>query len=176
MKTVEEQLSNYKSVHFNKRNIMTHFVGVPLIVWAVTILLSLHTFTIELAVTTLSYTPAYIFFTIVMLYYFKLHTKLALGMLIYVGLNIYLANLVSGMENAFWIGVISFAVGWVIQFIGHIYEKAKPAFMDDMMGLVIGPYFLMAEIYFAIGLEKKLASDITPLAIEKRRLIERAKT
>ena len=176
MKTVEEQLASYKSVHFNKRNIMSHFVGVPLIVWAVAVLLSLHTFTIDLAGTTLSYTPALIFFTITMLYYFKLHSKLALGMLFYVALNIYLANLVSGMENAFWLGITAFAVGWVIQFIGHVYEKAKPAFLDDIMGLAIGPLFLMAETYFALGLEKKLASDITPLAIEKRRLIERAKT
>lgn len=175
MKSVEEQLANYKSVHFNKRNIMTHFVGVPLIVWAVTVLLSLHTFTVILAGMTLTYTPALIFFTIIMLYYFKLHTKLAFGMLVYITLNIYLANLVSGMENAFWLGIIAFAVGWVIQFVGHIYEKAKPAFFDDIMGLAIGPLFLMAEAYFALGLEKKLASEITPMAIEKRRMIERAK-
>ena len=43
------------------------------------------------------------------------------------------------------------------------------------MGLVIGPLFLMAEVYFALGLEKKLHDDITPMAIEKRRLLERSK-
>ena len=48
--------------------------------------------------------------------------------------------------------------------------------MDDIMGLVIGPLFLMAEVYFALGLEKKLDGDITPMAIEKRRNIERNKT
>tara|TARA_R110000744_G_scaffold159371_1_gene275521 strand:- start:499 stop:1029 length:531 start_codon:yes stop_codon:yes gene_type:complete len=176
MKTVEEQLSNYKSVHFNKRNIASHFIGIPLIVWAVTVLLSLNTFTLELAGITLTYTPAIVFFAITLLYYFKLHIKLALGMVLYIAINLYLASLVSTMEHALWIAIIAFVVGWIIQFIGHIYEKAKPAFMDDMMGLVIGPYFLMAEIYFVLGLEKKLASDITPMAIEKRRLIERAKT
>jgi uncharacterized membrane protein YGL010W len=175
MKTVEEQLSNYKSVHFNKLNIKTHFVGVPLIVWAITVLLSLHTFTIELAGKTISYTPAIIFLTIAMLYYLKLHIKLALGMLLYIVVNIYLASLVSNMQSALWIGIIAFVAGWIIQVIGHIYEKAKPAFFDDIMGLAIGPLFLMAEVYFALGLEKTLASDITPKAIEKRRLIERAK-
>ncbi|ARD42899.1 Mpo1-like protein [Colwellia sp. PAMC 21821] len=173
MKTVEEQLSNYKSVHFNKHNIITHFVGVPLIVWAITVLLSLHIFTIEITGKTLSYTPAVIFFTIAMLYYLKLHFKLAIGMLLYIAINIYLASLVSNMESALWIAIIAFVVGWIIQFIGHIYEKAKPAFLDDIMGLAIGPLFLMAETYFALGLEKNLASNITPLAIEKRRLIER---
>jgi uncharacterized membrane protein YGL010W len=175
MKTVEEQLSSYKSVHFNKLNIKTHFVGVPLIVWAVTVLLSLNTFTLELAGQTITYTPAIIFFTLSMLYYLKLHIKLGLGMLVYTVINIYLASLVADMENAVWIGISAFVIGWVIQFIGHIYEKAKPAFFDDIMGLAIGPLFLMSEIYFILGFEKNLEKSITPMAIEKRRLLERAK-
>lgn len=175
MKTVEEQLSSYKSVHFNKRNIKTHFVGVPLIVWAVTVLLSINTFSLELAGQTITYTPAIIFFTLSMLYYLKLHIKLGLGMLVYTVINIYLASLVADMENAVWIGISAFVIGWVIQFIGHIYEKAKPAFFDDIMGLAIGPLFLMSEIYFMLGFEKKLEKSITPMAIEKRRLLERAK-
>ena len=175
MKTVEEQLSSYKSVHFNKRNIKTHFVGVPLIVWAVTVLLSINTFSLELADQTITYTPAIIFFTLSMLYYLKLHIKLGLGMLVYTVINIYLASLVADMENAVWIGISAFVIGWVIQFIGHIYEKAKPAFFDDIMGLAIGPLFLMSEIYFILGFEKNLEKSITPMAIEKRRLLERAK-
>jgi uncharacterized membrane protein YGL010W len=42
------------------------------------------------------------------------------------------------------------------------------------MGLAIGPLFLMAEVYFILGWEKKLANDIIPNAIEKRRLIDQA--
>ena len=175
MKSVEVQLSNYKSVHFNKTNIKTHFVGIPLIVWAVTVLLSLNTFNIEIAGTMLTYTPAMVLFTLSLLYYFKLHVKLGLGMLFYVVANVYLASLVSAMEYVLWIAIATFIAGWVIQFIGHIYEKAKPAFMDDIMGLIIGPLFLMAEVYFALGLEKQLHDEITPMAIEKRRLLERSK-
>ena len=175
MKSVEVQLSNYKSVHFNKTNIKTHFVGIPLIVWAITVLLSLNTFNIEIAGTMLTYTPAMVFFALSLLYYFKLHVKLGLGMLFYVVANVYLASLVSAMEYVLWIAIATFIAGWVIQFIGHIYEKAKPAFMDDIMGLIIGPLFLMAEVYFALGLEKQLHDEITPMAIEKRRLIERNK-
>jgi uncharacterized membrane protein YGL010W len=148
---------------------------VPLIVWAVTVLLSINTFNLELAGQTITYTPAIIFFTLSMLYYLKLHIKLGLGMLVYTVINIYLASLVADMENAVWIGISAFVIGWVIQFIGHIYEKAKPAFFDDIMGLAIGPLFLMSEIYFMLGFEKNLEKNITPMAIEKRRLLERAK-
>jgi uncharacterized membrane protein YGL010W len=175
MKTVEEQLSNYKSVHFNPRNMMTHFVGIPLIIWAVTVLLSLHTFTFELEESTISYTPAMIFFTITLLYYFKLHLKLALGMLVYIAINFYLASLVVAMDDALSVAIIVFIIGWVLQFIGHIYEKAKPAFLDDLMGLVIGPFFLMAEVYFALGLEQKLDKEITVMAVTKRRILDSAK-
>lgn len=176
MKAVEEQLSQYKSVHLNKKNIQTHFIGIPLIVWAVTVLLSLNRFQINIAEHSFSYTPAMIFFALSLLYYFKLHIKLALGMVIYVGLNLYLAHLVSSVENAIFIAIATFIAGWIIQFIGHHYEKAKPAFFDDIIGLVIGPFFLMAEVYFLLGLEKKLNECITPMAIEKRKIIERTKT
>ena len=43
------------------------------------------------------------------------------------------------------------------------------------MGLAIGPLFLMAETYFALGFEKKLHDDITPIARYKRRKIEQEK-
>lgn len=172
MKSVEEQLSNYKSVHLNKNNIKSHFIGIPLIVWAAIVLLSLHTFTVEFLEKSLHYTPANILLIVSLLYYFILHFKLALGMLLYVALNLYIASLVVPMENALWIAISVFIIGWVIQFIGHIYEKAKPAFFEDIMGLIIGPFFLMAETYFALGLEKQLHDDITSLAKDKRYSID----
>jgi uncharacterized membrane protein YGL010W len=175
MKTIEEQLSKYKCVHFNKKNIQTHFIGIPLIIWAVTVLMSLNNFQTTIADTVLTFTPAMILFAVSLLYYFKLHIRLALGMVAYIAINLYLASLVSTMENAMWIAIAAFVVGWIIQFIGHHYEKAKPAFVDDLSGLIIGPLFLMAEIYFALGFEKKLNEKITPMAVEKRRQIERAK-
>jgi uncharacterized membrane protein YGL010W len=175
MRTIEDQLSSYKSVHFNKNNIKTHFIGIPLIVWAITVLLSLTHFTITLASDLLTFTPAIVLYTIALLYYFNLHAKLAFGMLFYIVINIYLASLISPMDYALWVAISTFITGWIIQFIGHIYEKAKPAFFDDIMGLVIGPLFLMAEVYFAFGLEKKLHDNITPMAIEKRKALEKKK-
>ncbi len=40
MKTLIDQLSQYADYHRDPRNILTHFVGVPLIMWAVVILLA----------------------------------------------------------------------------------------------------------------------------------------
>ena len=40
MRSLEEQLSQYASYHLDRRNVATHFVGIPLIVLAVAALLA----------------------------------------------------------------------------------------------------------------------------------------
>ncbi|MBU1817967.1 MAG: DUF962 domain-containing protein, partial [Gammaproteobacteria bacterium] len=60
--------------------------------------------------------------------------------------------------TALWLvsGVGLFVVGWVIQFVGHYYEGRKPAFVDDLMGLIVGPLFVVAELGFLFGLRKEV--------------------
>ena len=53
-----------------------------------------------------------------------------------------------------------FVVGWAIQFVGHLFEGRKPAFMDDLVGLLVGPLFIVAEWGFALGLRKELLAAI----------------
>ncbi|MFT5758975.1 MAG: YGL010W-like membrane protein [Alteromonadaceae bacterium] len=175
MKSVEEQLTQYKSVHFNKKNIKTHFVGIPLIILALTILLSLYSFSITFFNLKIILSPAIIFFSGVLIYYFVLQWRLALGMVLYIIANLYLASLMTAIPNSYLVAIAIFIVGWIIQFVGHYFEKAKPAFVDDLSQFLIGPFFLMAEIYFYLGLEKKLNKAITPRAIERRRQLEAAK-
>ena len=68
----------------------------------------------------------------------------------------------AGQTTAIWLGwgLGLFGVGWVIQFIGHYYEGRKPAFFDDVMGLLIGPLFVAAELGFAMGLRKDVQAQI----------------
>ncbi len=44
--------------------------------------------------------------------------------------------------------------GAVIQFVGHYYEGKKPAFVDDVSGLIVGPLFVVAEVAFCWGCGK----------------------
>lgn len=53
-----------------------------------------------------------------------------------------------------------FVVGWLFQFVGHFYEKKKPAFTDDIIGLAIGPLFVLAEMIFKLGFRKNLQERI----------------
>jgi uncharacterized membrane protein YGL010W len=178
MKSIEEQLARYKSVHLNKKNINTHFIGVPLIVFAVTLMLSTIAFEITMdkllsAPFTLHFTLAMVIFSIIAIYYIVLHRLLAWGMLAYIVVNVFVAQLFSDTAGVLYIAVGIFVIGWVIQFVGHYYEKAKPAFVDDLSQFLIGPLFLMAEVYFMLGLEPVLKARVTSLAVEKRKALEK---
>ena len=51
-------------------------------------------------------------------------------------------------------------VGWVIQYVGHWYEGRKPAFTDDIVGLLVGPMFVVLEVLGTWGLFKGLIAEI----------------
>ena len=73
-----------------------------------------------------------------------------------------LATPIAAQSTGLWLGwgLGMFGVGWVIQFIGHYYEGKKPAFFDDIMGLLIGPLFVAAELGFAMGLRKEVEARV----------------
>ena len=48
--------------------------------------------------------------------------------------------------------------------VGHWWEGRKPAFVDDLVGLLVGPMFVVAEWLFAAGWDRPLAAEIELLA------------
>ena len=56
--------------------------------------------------------------------------------------------------------VDSCRIGWAIQFVGHHYEGRKPAFVDDVTGLIVGPLFVVVELAFLLGLRHELKEQI----------------
>lgn len=171
MKSAVEQLATYKSVHLNPKNIRTHFFGVPMIIWSAFLMLG----TIRFELAGVEFSAAMVLMLLVLAYYFKLHVKLALGLTLLIIPVLITSEMAVHSAQPFVLAISIFVVGWIIQFVGHKYEKAKPAFMDDLNQLLIGPFFLMAELYFMLGWEKQLDAEITPIARDKRRAIEAAK-
>jgi len=123
MKSAVEQLSTYKSVHLNPRNIRTHFIGIPLIIWSAFLLLA----TIRIPLGSAGdVSLGVILGAGVLVYYFRLHAKLAIGLALFIAPVVYTTELMADSPNAFWLAISVFIVGWVFQLIGHQYEKAKP--------------------------------------------------
>lgn len=92
------------------------------------------------------------------IYYFSLDRIFAFIMLLLFIAAYPLALKIAHLEFAAWLSLSIgiFVVGWLFQFVGHFYEKKKPAFMDDVIGLAIGPLFVLAEMIFMLGFRKDL--------------------
>lgn len=154
MTKLEQLLSQYAAYHLDHKNILTHFVGIPLIVFAILCL----TARAGLMLSGMELTLALVIIVVTSLYYFSLDRIFALIMLIVLVAAYPLALKIAHMELAAWLSLSIgiFVVGWVFQFVGHFYEKKKPAFMDDIIGLAIGPLFVLAEMVFMLGFRKDL--------------------
>ena len=157
MKTLIEHLSQYALYHRDQRNIRTHYFGIPLIMVAIFSLLSLPL----ISIAGIMLTPALLLFIATAIFYFRLDLRFGLVMLLFSGSCFALATLLAAQPFAFWLNgsLVLFIVGWVLQFIGHYYEGKKPAFVDDIVGLFVGPLFVVAEVGFILGLRKELQHE-----------------
>jgi uncharacterized membrane protein YGL010W len=151
-----ELMAQYAAYHRDERNIATHFVGIPMIVFAIGVLLDR--------------VPLFGFITAAWLVWglgtawYLTRGSLVLGLAtsVVTGALIALAHPLAASGTASWLawGIGAFAVGWVFQFIGHYYEGKKPAFLDDIAGLLVGPMFVVGEWLFALGWGKEMLAEI----------------
>jgi uncharacterized membrane protein YGL010W len=159
MKTLEQNLTQYAAYHRDRRNIATHFFGVPMIQFSLIAALAL----VDIPAGGMTVTLGAVVALLSALYY--LRQDLAMGTAMAVLLFIFCA-LASEIEGRLGKGGASalyaalFVAGWIIQFIGHRFEGMKPAFFDDLMQLMVGPLFVCAEVFFALGAKQKVRAYI----------------
>lgn len=158
-----ELLVQYARYHRDRRNIATHFVGIPLIVFAIGVLLARPGVDVSTPAGVLALTPALLLWALTTLWYLT-RGEFWLGLSVSGG-NAGLLALASLLEPGgvgawFAVGAGLFLLGWVIQFVGHYYEGRKPAFTDDLVGLLVGPQFVVAEALFSLGLLRGLHDEI----------------
>ncbi|MFO0723087.1 MAG: Mpo1-like protein [Myxococcota bacterium] len=158
MKTLTEHLCQYAAYHRDRRNVATHFVGIPMIVVGSATLLSRP----SLALLGVGITPAMLVVLGSILFYLRLDLRYGTAMAVFFGGALFPASWLASQSTGLWLagGLGLFAVGWVIQFIGHIFEGRKPAFVDDLVGLLIGPLFITAEAGFMLGLRREVEAMV----------------
>ncbi|HET9821148.1 MAG TPA: Mpo1-like protein [Burkholderiaceae bacterium] len=159
MSAATDLIAQYAACHRDRRNIATHFVGIPLIVFAVGALLARPT----LEVGGWPLTPAAAVWAAAALWYVTRGNLLLGTATALASLALVLAAMPLGqLELRAWLAwsVGAFLVGWGLQFAGHYYEGRRPAFMDDLRGLLVGPMFVTAEALFALGWGRPLAAEI----------------
>ena len=155
MKSLDEQMAIYAAYHRNQWNKLTHFVGVPAIVFAILIPMSW----IPLGA---GVTLGQAFLGVVLAYYLLLDIPVGLATGIISFALLYAAELAAGTGIAsgwIWFGT-SFVGGWIFQLVGHAFEGHKPALADNLFQILIAPIFLVAELFFALGLKREVLEKI----------------
>jgi uncharacterized membrane protein YGL010W len=129
---------DYASFHETAGNQACHYVGIPLIVFAIVALLT------RLPLATVggwSATAAELAILGATVFYLRLDLPLALMML---GAFALFDAVGRGVPWSIAWGL--FVVGWAFQFIGHyVYEKKSPAFFRNLAHLLVGPLWILAK-------------------------------
>jgi len=162
MKTLNDHLANYAAYHRDRRNIAIHSIGIPLIVLAVAAILSRPRYVNDV----FPVSPALVLFGIATAFYLRLDLRFGLGMAGVSMVSLAFGAWAAAQSQAMWLGagLGLFLLGWTLQFVGHYWEGRKPAFVDDLMGLAIGPLFILAEAAFALGLRPEVQRHVESVA------------
>src|SRR5467141_1110765 len=145
----------YAAYHRNRWNRFTHFIGVPAIIFAILIPMNWVSFGEGV-------TLAHVFMGAVLAYYFLLDVPLALATAVATGALFLAAKAAAATGVAsgwIWFGVF-FVGGWTCQLVGHLFEGRKPALADNLFQIFVAPIFLVAEVFFALGLKHEVRKKI----------------
>ena len=140
MRRIDRLFARYGESHGHRLNKAIHRVCVPLIMWSA--LAALWAWAPAAAVTGA---------ILALVFYVWLSPPLALGML---GVTVVmLAPLASLAPRALLVVAVAVFVGaWIGQFVGHRIEGRKPSFLEDVVFLLVGPAWLLADVYRRLNL------------------------
>ena len=154
-----ELLGQYAEYHRDRRNIVTHLIGIPLIVFAIGILLARPGVTVAGHLLT----PAWLLWALSSAWYLS-RGEPVLGVVVSLANALLLAAAqpLATLGTAAWLacGLGILIVGAAVQVVGHYYEGRRPACLDDRVGLLVGPMFVTAEALFTLGWNRELLRAI----------------
>jgi uncharacterized membrane protein YGL010W len=152
MRTIDAWLNEYGESHQNPTNKLVHWICVPAIFFSVVGLL----YSIKLPVLIAENLPlnvAMLVLALVTIYYIRLSVTLAVGLILFTSLCLFLAQQVENQGWTLWqVSLGIFVIAWIGQFWGHKVEGKKPSFFKDLQFLMIGPAWLMHFIYKKAGI------------------------
>ncbi len=152
MKTMQDWLDAYAVSHQNKTNKAIHFICVPLIVFSVVGLLMAIPNGVLISATGISSELianwAVVALLPTMFFYFRLSVKMGVLILLFLSLCIFGNHQIAFAYPLWQSSLIIFVGAWIGQFYGHKLEGAKPSFIDDLKFLLIGPAWILDDIFF----------------------------
>jgi uncharacterized membrane protein YGL010W len=156
----KRQLADYVEYHRNPWNGVMHVFGIVFLFLAAILPLSLwpvNAFGAHITVAPIMVLP-------VLIYWFLLDA--ALGTAIF-GAAVMLLSIAAVIVNyaspfSVWsTSIVLIFIGIGFQIIGHrLFERRQPALMDNPSHLLLGPMFVMAKLFIALGFRPDLAAII----------------
>ena len=151
------QLADYVEYHRDPYNCAMHVCGIvflflaavlPLSLWSITV------FGIQTSAATIAVVP-------VLVYWLLLDFALGAGILAAAIVLLSTAAVIVGHTTTagMWsLTAILIIVGVAAQIIGHrVFERRQPALVDNPTHFLLGPMFVMAKLFIALGLRRDLA-------------------
>jgi uncharacterized membrane protein YGL010W len=151
MRRVDQWLSDYGESHQNPTNKRVHWICVPIIVWCVIALL----WSIQIVADRHAYLNLGVLaVAAALLYYAALSLPLALGALVLLFAMLMSVAAVAefGIGTLWRVAATLFVLAWIGQFIGHRIEGRRPSFLKDLQFLLIGPLWLLADLFRRLGI------------------------
>jgi uncharacterized membrane protein YGL010W len=157
------QLADYVEYHRDPWNCTLHVFGIvflflaailPLTMWSISV------FGVRTTIAALAVLP-------VLTYWFVLDAVLGIAIAGAACLLLWTAGMI--VDHASFIGIwittaVLIFIGVASQIIGHrIFERRQPALVDNPSHLLLGPMFVMAKLFVALGLRDDLAVIIGPV-------------
>jgi uncharacterized membrane protein YGL010W len=151
-------LASYGRFHRDPRNRLTHYVGVPAIIYAVLIPLTLHGAVISGVTLRLDR----IVVAVAGLGYVSLDLGLGLSLTAVLALLAAAAEATSaaGSAKAPAVAGSVFVLGWALQLLGHRLEGNRPALLTNLAQMLVAPLFVTAELGFFLGLRRTLRGAV----------------
>jgi uncharacterized membrane protein YGL010W len=154
------QLADYVEYHRDPWNCAMHVFGIVFLFLAAILPLSLWTVTvfgIQTSVAAIAVIP-------VLVYWLLLDFALGAGILAAAIVLLSTAAAIVGHTTTagMWsLTAILIVVGVASQIIGHrVFEGRQPALVDNPTHLLLGPMFVMAKLFIALGFRRDLAGII----------------
>lgn len=149
MSLLERQMRVYAAFHRDPINKLTHAVGVPTIVFALLLgVACLGGGRVLAALLVLYLLPILLMEPLVGAVLAVLMAGLA---------GAAMAGAAGHLGDPARVGAQAFVGGWALQFVGHVFEGKRPAFLTNLAQLLVAPPFMVRELLAALGLAKPLA-------------------
>ena len=146
MRTQRQFLDEYRLTHSNSTNALVHTICVPIILFASFGLLWSLPVGRWLGLAGDWVNGATVVGLLVLIFYAALSARAFLLMAVILAIC---AAGVLGLQQAgvplVWFCAVIWIAAWFGQFYGHHVEGAKPAFLDDVVFLLIGPLFILEK-------------------------------